>query len=221
MKIGFIGLGNMGGPMAINLVRAGHTVFVFDLSKDAMAKVVAEGASEAADIGDVAADLDCVITMLQKGDQVKAVTGSFFDKIKDNTLYIDSSTIDVASAREVHAIAREKNLIMVDAPVSGGVPGATAATLTFMVGGVASAFDAAKPVLECMGKNIIHAGGEGAGQVAKACNNMILAISMIGVSEGFNLAKRLGMDPKTFYDISSIPCADSSLPNPPFQAARK
>jgi 3-hydroxyisobutyrate dehydrogenase len=205
-NIGFIGLGHMGAPMAINLIKAGHNVTAFDLSKEALAMVTKEGAAAASSLAELARQSDVVITMLQKGDQVRSVcygAEGLFDNMKEGALYIDSSTIDVTAAKEVHECAKTAGFKMVDAPVSGGVPGAAAATLTFMVGGTDASFKAAKPILEAMGKNIIHAGHEGTGQAAKACNNMILAISMIAVSEGFTLAEKLGVDPKTFYDISS------------------
>ncbi len=205
-KIGFIGLGNMGGPMALNLLKAGHDVTVFDLSADAVATLRSAGASVAASAGDAAAGVEIVVTMLPAGRHVEAVYGgdegvlACADK---GTLLIDSSTIDVATARKVAGLAADKDLAMVDAPVSGGVGGAQAGTLTFMVGGEADAFARAKPILEKMGKNIFHAGGAGNGQVAKICNNMLLGISMIGTAEAFNLAEKLGLDAQTFFDISS------------------
>ncbi len=204
--IGFIGLGNMGGPMALNLVKAGHKLTVFDLSKDAVAKLVDAGASAASTAADVVKGAEFVVTMLPAGSHVKSVylgDEGLLAAAGKGTLFIDSSTIDVPTAREVIAAASEAGMQMVDAPVSGGVGGAEAGTLTFMVGGEASAFDKAKPVLDVMGKNIFHAGQAGNGQVAKVCNNMILGISMIGVCEAFNLGEKLGLDAQTLFDISS------------------
>ncbi|NIJ39964.1 3-hydroxyisobutyrate dehydrogenase [Parvibaculum indicum] len=204
--IGFIGLGNMGGPMALNLVKAGHDLTVFDLSKDPVAKLTQAGASAADKASDVVKGAEFVVTMLPAGAHVKSVylgDDGLLAAAEKGTLFIDSSTIDVPSAREVIAAAEEAGMPMVDAPVSGGVGGAEAGTLTFMVGGAEAAFAKAKPVLEVMGKNIFHAGQAGNGQVAKVCNNMILGISMIGVCEAFSLGEKLGLDAQTLFDISS------------------
>ncbi|HMM13905.1 MAG TPA: 3-hydroxyisobutyrate dehydrogenase [Parvibaculum sp.] len=204
--IGFIGLGNMGGPMARNLVKAGHRLKVFDLSEKAVAGLVDAGAEKAATAADAARDVEIVVTMLPAGEHVRAVylgTDGLLAAARKGTLFIDSSTIDVPTAREVIAAAGKAGHAMLDAPVSGGVGGAEAGTLTFMVGGADEAFARAKPILEKMGKNIFHAGAAGNGQVAKVCNNMILGISMIGVSEAFVLAERLGLDAQTLFDISS------------------
>ena len=205
-KIGFIGLGNMGGPMVANLIKAGNEVKAFDLSADALARAKAAGAGEAATAGACAADVDVVVTMLPAGRHVREVymgAGGVIETAAPGTLLIDSSTIDVASARAVEEAAQAKGLGMVDAPVSGGVGGAEAGTLTFMVGGSDDAFGRAKPILDAMGKTIVHAGGPGNGQAAKICNNMILGISMIGVSEAFVLAEKLGLDHQKLFDISS------------------
>jgi len=205
-KIGFIGLGNMGGPMVANLIKAGNEVKAFDLSADAMARAKAAGAAESATAGACAADVDVVVTMLPAGRHVREVymgAGGVIETAAPGTLLIDSSTIDVASARAVEEAAQAKGLGMVDAPVSGGVGGAEAGTLTFMVGGSDDAFGQAKPILDAMGKTIVHAGGPGNGQAAKICNNMILGISMIGVSEAFVLAEKLGLDHQKLFDISS------------------
>lgn len=205
-KVGFIGLGNMGGPMAQNLVKAGHDLVVFDLSDAAVKKATDAGAAAASAASDVAKDVDAVITMLPAGAHVSSVymgDDGLLAAAKTGTLFIDSSTIDVETARKVIGAAEAKGMPMVDAPVSGGVGGAEAGTLTFMVGGEKNAFDAAKPYLDVMGKNIFHAGGAGNGQVAKVCNNMLLGISMIGVSEAFVLAEKLGLDGQTLFDISS------------------
>tara|TARA_R110000868_G_scaffold31627_14_gene115839 strand:+ start:2253 stop:3143 length:891 start_codon:yes stop_codon:yes gene_type:complete len=204
--IGFIGLGNMGGPMARNLVKAGHALKVFDLSEKAVAGLVAAGATKAATAPDVAKEVDFVVTMLPAGEHVRSVylgSAGLLAVARKGTLFIDSSTIDVPSAREVIAAAEAAGMSMIDAPVSGGVGGAEAGTLTFMVGGTNEAFAQAKPVLAQMGKNIFHAGGAGNGQVAKVCNNMILGISMIAVSEAFVLGEKLGLDAQTLFDISS------------------
>ena len=205
-KIGFIGLGNMGGPMAVNLIKAGHEVQGFDLSKEAIAAFKEAGGQSVVSAGETVGDVDVVVTMLPAGKHVRGVyTGDdgILAAAKKGTLFIDSSTIDVQSAREVADGAAEAGMLMIDAPVSGGVGGATAGTLTFMVGGPDAAFDQAKPYLEVMGKNIVHAGGAGNGQAAKICNNMILGITMIGVSEAFVLAEKLGLDHQKLYDIAS------------------
>lgn len=205
-SIGFIGLGNMGGPMARNLAKAGHKLKVFDLSEKAVAALVVAGAAKAASAADAACEVEIVVTMLPAGEHVRAVylgEKGLIAAAAKGTLFIDSSTIDVPAAREVIAAAEKAGHAMLDAPVSGGVGGAEAGTLTFMVGGAAEAFARAKPVLESMGKNIFHAGAAGNGQVAKVCNNMILGISMIAVSEAFVLADKLGLDAQTLFDISS------------------
>jgi 3-hydroxyisobutyrate dehydrogenase len=204
--IGFIGLGNMGGPMAINLVKAGHAVRGYDVIGANLDRLTEAGGSAAASAADAADGADIVITMLPAGDHVRGVytgEGGVIEAAAAGTLLIDCSTIDVATAREVAAAAAQAGMPMLDAPVSGGVVGAEAATLTFMCGGTDEAFARARPVLDNMGKNIIHAGGAGNGQAAKICNNMILGISMIGVSEAFVLAEKLGLDHQKLFDISS------------------
>nr|WP_328809240.1 3-hydroxyisobutyrate dehydrogenase [Roseibium aggregatum] len=204
--VGFIGLGNMGGPMAVNLVKAGHTVLGFDLSEAAVAAFVGAGGKKAASVAELAAAADVVVTMLPAGKHVRQIyqgEGGILDNAKAGTLLIDSSTIDVDSARAVSAAAADMEMIMVDAPVSGGVAGAAGGTLTFMVGGTDEAYEAARPYLDIMGKTIVHAGGAGNGQAAKICNNMILGISMIGVSEAFVLAEKLGLEAQKLFDISS------------------
>jgi 3-hydroxyisobutyrate dehydrogenase len=204
-RIGFIGLGNMGLPMSLNLRKAGHSVAGFDVSAAAVGKLVAGGGTAADAIKAAASNVDAVITMLPSGSEVREVylKAGVLDAITPDTLLIDCSTIDVDSARQVSAVAREKGLAMLDAPVSGGVAGAQAATLTFMVGGTEQAFARAKPLLEAMGKTIVHAGPSGNGQAAKICNNMVLGISMIAVSEAFVLAERLGLDAQKLFEISS------------------
>jgi len=204
--IGFIGLGNMGGPMLANLVKAGHTVRAFDLSDAALAKAEANGASRAATAAEAAAGAGVIVTMLPAGQHVRGVymgEGGVIATAAPGALLIDCSTIDVDSARAVSAAAAEAGLLMVDAPVSGGVGGAEAGTLTFMVGGPDAAVEAARPILECMGKAVVHAGGPGTGQAAKICNNMMLGIQMLSVAEAFMLAKRLGLDAQKLFDVSS------------------
>jgi 3-hydroxyisobutyrate dehydrogenase len=204
--IGFIGLGNMGLPMAQNLLKAGHKVQGFDVSKAQMDALAASGGTAAASVKAAASGAETVITMLPAGQHVRDVyTGpdGVLSAVAGNALLIDSSTIDVETARAVATAAEKKGLPMLDAPVSGGVGGATAGTLTFMVGGSAAAFERGKPILEKMGKTIVHAGGAGNGQAAKICNNMILGVSMIAVSEAFVLAEKLGLDPQKLFDISS------------------
>ncbi len=203
-KIGFIGLGLMGNPMAANLVKAGHVVAGFDLSAVNLQKAGATGVGIAKSAADAVADADVVVTMLPAGKDTLAVWGGgVMAAAKPGTLFIDSSTIDVGSARGAHEIAAKAGMLSLDAPVSGGVGGAEAGTLTFMCGGTAVAFDTAKPVLEAMGKRIVHCGDAGAGQAAKICNNMILGISMIGVCEAFALAEKLGLSHQALYDVAS------------------
>jgi 3-hydroxyisobutyrate dehydrogenase len=205
-KIGFIGLGNMGLPMAQNLIKAGHAVSGFDLSEYATERLATGGGARAASAADSCTGAEIVITMLPAGDHVREVylgPGGVLAAVAPGTLLVDSSTIDVATARAVAEAAAGNGLAMIDAPVSGGVAGAQAATLTFMVGGPEEAFARARPLLECMGKTIVHAGGAGNGQAAKICNNMILGVSMIVVSEAFLLAEKLGLDAQKLFDISS------------------
>jgi 3-hydroxyisobutyrate dehydrogenase len=205
-KIGFIGLGNMGLPMALNLIKAHHAVTGFDVTPAGIEKLEAAGGLRAAEIGDAAAEMDVIVTMLPAGQQVRDVyigNGGVFARAKPGAVLIDCSTIDVETARAVADEADKKGFFIVDAPVSGGVGGAQGGTLTFMVGGSHDAFAKAKPILESMGKNIVHAGDAGAGQAAKICNNMILGISMIAVSEAFVLAEKLGLDKQKLFDISS------------------
>jgi 3-hydroxyisobutyrate dehydrogenase len=205
-KIGFIGLGNMGLPMAQNLVKAGHAVAGFDLSEYPVDRLAADGGTPARSIADACRDAEIVITMLPAGPEVReAYLGrdGVLAAVQRDTLLVDSSTIDVKTAREVAQAAEEQGLAMIDAPVSGGVSGALAASLTFMVGGSPEAFERARPVLEKMGKTIVHAGGAGNGQAAKICNNMILGASMIVVCEAFLLAEKLGLDAQRLFDISS------------------
>jgi len=220
MKIGFIGLGHMGNPMCRNLLKAGHTLKVYDVVPELLKKLTDAGCEAATSAGDAARGVDLVITMLPSSPHVRSVYTSEFGilpAVKAGTPLIDCSTIDPLTSREVAMDAKAKGCPMVDAPVSGGVGGAEAGTLTFMVGGDARDFEAARPVLQAMGKNIVHCGGEGNGQVAKICNNMMLAIEMIATAEGMTLAAKLGMDPKVFASIvntSSGRCWSSDTYNP-------
>ena len=204
--VAFIGLGNMGGGMAVNLAKAGFDVRAFDLSADAVARAVAHGATAAPTIADAVREADAIVTMLPAGKHVREVylgeTGVAANA-KPGTLCMDCSTIAVDDARSVSKDLAARGFTMVDAPVSGGTAAAEAGTLTFMVGGDAEAFAQAKTYLEKMGKNIFHAGANGNGQAAKIANNMLLGISMIATSEAFNLAEKLGLDAQTFFDISS------------------
>jgi len=220
MKIGFIGLGHMGHPMCRNLLKSGHSIKAFDMVPALIGKLVAHGAVHAGSAGECVKEVEAVITMLPSSPHVRNVYCSdtgVLASAKAGTLLIDCSTINPMVAREVAFDAAAKGLRMIDAPVSGGVGGAEAATLTFMVGGDTKNFDAAKPILQGMGKNIVHCGGAGNGQVAKICNNLMLAIEMIATSEGMSLAAKLGMDPKIFAGIvntSSGRCWSSDTYNP-------
>jgi len=205
-RIGFIGLGNMGGPMALNLLKAGHRLKAYDLQPALLQRIAAAGAEAAGSPAEAARGVEVVITMLPAGRHVREVyldPGSVIASAAPGTLLIDSSTIDVATARELAAAAALEGRRMIDAPVSGGTGGAETGTLTFMVGGAPDAFESARPILGAMGKTIVHAGGPGNGQAAKICNNMILGISMIAVSEAFALAEKLGLDHQKLFDISS------------------
>jgi len=205
MKIAFIGLGNMGGGMAANLIKAGHEVRAFDLSQDAIEAAEANGCTTFASARDAAEDCDAVVSMLPNGAIVRDVyTSDIIGQAPTEAILLDCSTIDVATARDVAERAADEGYAMVDAPVSGGIAAANAGTLTFMVGGSDEAFKRAEPILQAMGKAVIHAGDSGNGQAAKICNNMLLGIHMIGTCEAFALAEKLGLDPQTFYDISSV-----------------
>jgi len=202
-SIAFIGLGNMGGPMAANLVKAGHKVTGFDLVEASRAQAKADGVTVAASAVDAVKGAEIIITMLPAGKHVVSVWSEVIPAVAKGALMIDCSTIDVESARKAHGLAAAQQLPSVDAPVSGGTGGAKGATLTFMAGGDAKAFASAKPILEAMGKKIVHCGDAGAGQAAKICNNMILGISMIGVSEAFVLAEKLGLSHQALFDVAS------------------
>ena len=206
MAIGFIGTGNMGSPMALNLINAGYSVVSFDRSDKALESIKAVNGVIASSLQELAMTAETVITMLPTGDDVRKVyenEGGVIESVADNTLLIDCSTIDVENAQIVAKKASVRGLQMVDAPVSGGVTGAEAGTLTFMVGGSSEALERSRPLLATMGQNIVHAGKSGSGQAAKLCNNMMLGISMIATSEAFTLGQKLGLDPKTLFKIIS------------------
>lgn len=204
--IGFIGLGHMGHPMAQNLLKAGYKLIVHDVNPAAVQSMEKEGAAAADSLAELAHDSDVIITSVQTGQQVVDIClthDGVFTHIKPGTLVIDCSSIDIATTHMLHDEAEKLQITMLDAPVSGGVAGAQAATLTFMVGGSSEAFEKAKPILQVMGKKIVHAGNPGSGQAAKICNNLLLGISMVGVCEAFALADKLGLDMKKFFEISS------------------
>ena len=204
MKIAFIGLGNMGGGMAANLVKAGHEVRAFDLSAQALDTAKDNGCRTFMAARDAVADAEAVVSMLPNGAIVESVYNEdVIGHAPTSAILIDCSTIDVASAREVAEAAKRAGYEMVDAPVSGGIAAANAGTLTFMVGGSEAGFARAEPILANMGKAVIHAGASGSGQAAKICNNMILGATMIATCEAFQLAQKLGLDPQVFYDIAS------------------
>lgn len=210
--IGFIGLGNMGGPMSANLVKAGHTVKVHDLVPAAVEAAVAKGATAAAGTADAVAGADVVFTMLPKGEHSLAAYGGddgIFAHASTDTLLVDSSTIDVESCQKLHDQAKAKGFRFVDAPVSGGISGAEAGTLTFMVGGESAHVDEARPYIEPMAGNIIATGGPTTGEAAKICNNLMLFINLASTCEGAVLADRLGLDRKTFWEIASVSSGDS------------
>ncbi len=203
-RIAFIGLGNMGGGMAANLVKAGHEVHAFDLSAEALARAKDNGCQTYTSVREAVQGAEAVVSMLPNGGVVESVyTADVIGHAPVSALLLDCSTIDVATARKVEEAARAAGYEMVDAPVSGGIAAANGGTLTFMVGGSAEAFAKAEPILSAMGKAVIHAGGSGAGQAAKICNNMILGATMIATCEAFALADKLGLDLQTFFDISS------------------
>ena len=212
-RVGFIGVGNMGGPMARNLIKAGHSLKVYDLSDEAVSFAIQSGAKRAASVKDAAMGVDFVVTMLPVGTNVREV---FLDDgvlaaADRGTVLIDSSTIDVETARAVHAAAAERGYAMLDAPVSGGVTGADAATLTFMCGGDKATFQKALPLLQGMGKNIVHCGGAGFGQVVKICNNMVAGIITLATAEAFVMGEKLGVARQTLFDVLSTSSAGSFI----------
>ena len=208
-RIAFIGVGNMGLPMVRNLLAAGHEVRAYDVSTDALAEAVQAGAGEATSLADAVTGAETVITMVPEGRHVRAVylgdggNDGILGHAPREALLADCSTIDIATAREVAATAAESGYEMIDAPVSGGVTGAVAGTLTFMVGGTAAGFERARPVLSAMGRNVVHLGGPGHGQATKICNNMMAGIAITAASEVFCLGEALGLDPKKLYNVLS------------------
>ncbi|EQB14273.1 3-hydroxyisobutyrate dehydrogenase [Sphingobium quisquiliarum P25] len=210
MTIAFIGLGNMGAGMAANLLKNGYAVRAFDLSASALDKAKEAGALPCASAGEAVRGAGAVVTMLPAGKHVEEVyNGSVFGAADAGAILLDCSTIDVATARRTIAAAEDKGFAMVDAPVSGGIAAANGGTLTFMVGGSDAAFERARPILSAMGKAVIHAGGAGNGQAAKICNNMLLGATMVATCEAFAMAEKIGLDPQTFYDISSVSSGQS------------
>jgi len=212
-RVGFIGVGNMGSLMARNLIKAGHSLKVYDLSEEALNFVVQSGAKRATSVKDAAADVDFLVSMLPVGENVRAVylENGVLAAAGADTLLIDSSTIDVETARAVEAAAAAAGFSMLDAPVSGGVVGAEAGTLTFMCGGDKASFLKARPLLEAMGKNIVHCGGPGFGQVTKICNNMVAGITALALSEAFVMGEKLGVERQTLYDVLSTSTAGSVI----------
>ena len=202
-RIAFIGLGNMGGPMAANLVKAGHEVTGFDLASPVLKAAEESGVTPASHISQAVKDAEIVVTMLPQGKHVLTAWTDILQSAGEGILVIDCSTIDVESSRKAHEMAKAASCLSLDAPVSGGTGGAAAGTLTFMAGGSQEAFTQARPILEAMGKKIVHCGEAGAGQAAKICNNLILGISMIGVCEGFVLAEKLGLSHQALFDVAS------------------
>lgn len=205
--IAWIGLGHMGAPITLHLIKAGHTVKGFDVVPALSAALVKEGLHAAPSVQAAVSDADIVFTMVQTSEQVQALClqpDGIFAHAKPNMIYVDASSIDMAMTKSLHELASDRGLMMLDAPVSGGVAGAIAGTLTVMVGGDVNVFHQLKPIFQTFGKNIVHAGGPGHGQAAKICNNLILGVTMVGVCEGFVLAEKLGLSPKTFFEISSV-----------------
>ncbi len=208
-KIAFLGLGNMGLPMAANLVKGGHSVAGFDLVEAAKQAGASAGVTIAASAREAVARADAIVTMLPAGRHVLASWGEFLPAAPRGSLVVDCSTIDVDSAKRAHETGAAAGVLTLDAPVSGGVGGATAGTLTFMCGGSPEAFAKAKPLLEAMGKRIVHCGGAGAGQAAKICNNMILGATMIATCEAFALAEKLGLSAQALFDVASTSSGQS------------
>ncbi|WP_281994672.1 3-hydroxyisobutyrate dehydrogenase [Ruegeria faecimaris] len=198
MKIGFIGLGNMGNPMAVNLANAGHEVAGFDMAEVSVSGVTLTGSG-----ADAAKDADIVITMLPNGQILRSVANEIIPAMNEGAVWVDCSTVDVDSARAVADMALAAGVLAVDAPVSGGIGGASAGTLTFMAGGSAEAFEKARPLFDIMGQKAVHCGDAGAGQAAKICNNMILGVTMIATCEAFALADKLGLDRQKMFDVVS------------------
>ena len=202
-QIGFIGLGNMGAKMATNLLKANFDVIGYDLNEEFIENLLPMGLKKAANLDDFSEETDVVITMLPNGNIVEEVYNNIIDNFKQGTLFVDCSTIDVDKAKGLHKKCEVKNLLSLDAPVSGGVGGAEQATLTFMVGGTEDAYKKMLPLFKIMGKKSLLCGSSGSGQATKACNNMLLATTMIGVGEAFNLGNNLGLDPNKLFEILS------------------
>ena len=202
-KIGFIGLGNMGAKMTINLLKADYEVVGYDINKEFVNNLLPKGLKQATNLSEVAKGADIVITMLPNGDIVEEVYDDIIDEFAPGTLFVDCSTIEVNKAKQLHKKCEDKNILSLDAPVSGGVGGAEQATLTFMVGGTEKAYKMMLPLFEVMGKKSLLCGSSGSGQATKACNNMLLATTMIGVGEAFSLGQNLGLDPKNLFEILS------------------
>ena len=202
-KIGFIGLGNMGAKMTTNLLKANYEVIGYDINKEFVKNLLSQGLKQATNLNDITQDIEIVITMLPNGDIVEEVYDNIVDRFKPGTLFVDCSTIEVNKAKELHKKCEDRKLLSLDAPVSGGVGGAEQATLTFMVGGRENAYNKMLPLFEVMGKKSLLCGSFGSGQATKACNNMLLATTMIGVGEAFNLGKNLGLDPQKLFEILS------------------
>jgi 3-hydroxyisobutyrate dehydrogenase len=202
-KIGFIGLGNMGARMVTNLLNANYEVFGYDINEEFVKRLLPKGLKKASDLNDISKDIDIIITMLPNGEIVEQVLDTIIDSLKPGTLITDCSTIDVDKAKILHKKCEDRKLLSLDAPVSGGVGGAENGSLTFMVGGTEDAYEVMLPLFEVMGKKSLLCGSYGTGQATKACNNMLLATTMIGVGEAFNLGKNLGLDPRKLFEILS------------------
>ena len=202
-KIGFIGLGNMGAKMTINLLKANYEVIGYDINKELVNNLLPKGLKQATNLSEIAKGADIVITMLPNGDIVEEVYDDIIDEFAPGTLFVDCSTIEVNKAKQLHKKCENKNILSLDAPVSGGVGGAEQATLTFMVGGTEKAYKMMLPLFEVMGKKSLLCGSSGSGQATKACNNMLLATTMIGVGESFSLGQNLGLDPEKLFEILS------------------
>ena len=202
-KIGFIGLGNMGSKMAINLLEANYKVIGYDINQKFLKELLPKGLQQASDLSDISKDTNIIITMLPNGEIVEEVYNSIINEFKPGALFVDCSTIDVVKAKDLHKKCRARKLLSLDAPVSGGVGGAENGTLTFMVGGNNEAYNIMLPLFKVMGKKSVLCGTESSGQATKACNNMLLAITMLGVGEAFNLGSNLGLDPEKLFEILS------------------
>ena len=202
-KVGFIGLGNMGARMSTLLLEADYEVIGYDINEEFVNQLLPKGLKKASSLNDISKDIDIIITMLPNGEIVEKVLDTIVDKLRPETLIVDCSTIDVDKAKELNKKCEDKKLLFLDAPVSGGVGGAEGGTLTFMVGGTQNAYEKMLPLFEVLGKKSLLCGSSGSGQATKACNNMLLATTMIGVGEAFNLGKKLGLDPQKLYEILS------------------